>query len=67
MEGLNEQLAAVTRQLNETTQRRSDIDKARTGIAQAKKEHLKELLEKDFRGLQLTYVAQVDKKENYER
>ena len=47
--------------------RQKDLEKARFGILQAKKEHLAELNEKDLHGLKLTYVAQVNKKNTLDR
>ena len=60
-------LDRLAEQLIEADAKQRDLDKRRAGILKAKNEHLRELFEKDLHSLQLTYGAQIDKKEELER
>ena len=62
----SEGLSLVTRQITDVNAKYRDLALKREGIMSAKEEHLKELVEKDLRGLELMYAAQMTKKREYQ-
>ena len=62
-----DELAQVTRSVNATNDKRKDLARKRDGIMGTKREHLRELLEKDLHRLKLTLQAQLAEKERIQR
>lgn len=61
-----ESLSLVTRQINDVNQKRRDLDQKKEGIMTAKQGHLRELVDKDLRGLEMMYQAQMTKKHAFQ-